>query len=256
MTNINDEQMFEKMCKQKFDANFCFENNIEFSEQFISVNRAIQIIIKYGLGFDKTMSLLLKKYGVFNDIYMYVDEPRLPSNIKYKLIAKANDINSCLSFSDRLISEDEVIEIGLVSVGIKSIENKNIVLDSDLEYVGEKKYSSGVYKGELLCGLEHGKGKFYFNNGNYIEGEWEQGKYIKGKYFYKDIGYYEGEFINGKKEGKGKFVTLDGTVYVGCYRNDFFDGKVVVTTSNNEYYICDYVEGNEIKREKIVHKRK
>ena len=33
-------------------------------------------------------------------------------------------------------------------------------------------------------------------------------------------GYYEGEFVNGKRQGSGKMVCSDGTVYKGNFEND------------------------------------
>ncbi len=47
----------------------------------------------------------------------------------------------------------------------------------------------------MLDGERHGKGTFYFKNGDRYEGQWTKGlKHGKGKYYYKSGELYDGEW--------------------------------------------------------------
>lgn len=45
----------------------------------------------------------------------------------------------------------------------------------------------GTYDGETLLGMRHGKGVYYYKNGDIYDGEWKHGKkHGYGVYTYKD----------------------------------------------------------------------
>ena len=63
------------------------------------------------------------------------------------------------------------------------------------------------YAGQWLDGLPHGKGKVYFSNGCFFEGQFTRGE-AQGDdsiFVYSDGSYYRGAFKNSVKEGFGKF---------------------------------------------------
>jgi len=69
----------------------------------------------------------------------------------------------------------------------------------------ENIYENGEYYiGEWLNNLKHGKGTYYYKNGN-----------IK----------YEGDFIKNKFEGNGKYIYENGEYYIGQWLNDQIHGK-------------------------------
>ena len=55
-----------------------------------------------------------------------------------------------------------------------------------------------------------------------------------GKYIYTDGTVYEGNWKNDKKHGKGKIIYSDGEVYEGEWKNGKMDGKGKYTYSNGE----------------------
>ena len=83
-----------------------------------------------------------------------------------------------------------------------------------------------MYEGELLNGLNHGKGKEYYNKQLNFEGEFIFGiRNGFGKKYENGQLIFEGEYLNGKKYGKGKEYNTDGQViYEGNYVND---GKLI-----------------------------
>lgn len=88
--------------------------------------------------------------------------------------------------------------------------------------------STGVYEGELVNGLPHGKGIFYFNDGGRYEGDFLKGTFTgKGKMIYtfpSEGYYYEGDFVNGLRNGQGVYKFPSGTRYEGGFVNNEFHG--------------------------------
>lgn len=58
-------------------------------------------------------------------------------------------------------------------------------------------------------------------------------------------GTYEGERVNGKKQGKGKFVWKDGSVYNGNFDNDQINGQGTLTIPNQGTYEGTFQEGKK-----------
>ena len=76
-------------------------------------------------------------------------------------------------------------------------------------------------KGEFLNGKLEGEGKEKNTNYRY-KGNFRSGiKHGYGIIVYDDGNMYKGDFCEGKKHGKGEFRYSDGTIYVG----DFFENK-------------------------------
>jgi hypothetical protein len=79
---------------------------------------------------------------------------------------------------------------------------------------------NGVYEGDFVDGVFHGKGKFTYHNYDVYEGDYVNGKpHGKGK-FTEAENVYEGDFAEGKRTGKGKLTFKHGSFYEG----DFVDG--------------------------------
>ena len=79
------------------------------------------------------------------------------------------------------------------------------------------KYLSGdEYQGEMLNGIPHGKGTYYYNSG-YNAGCKYVGSFVHGKkegfatFYYKDKSYYIGYFKENVKHGKGTLYKTDGS---------------------------------------------
>ena len=67
--------------------------------------------------------------------------------------------------------------------------------------------------------------KMYIEEGLQFEGNWENGKKLKGLLFWDNGMIYEGEFKNDLFHGKGKLLYLNGDFYEGNWENNKANGK-------------------------------
>ena len=79
------------------------------------------------------------------------------------------------------------------------------------------------YEGELnKSGEREGRGKLFFPNGSYFEGNWLKDRYHGyGRHIeaFRDI-VYEGYFESGLKQGEGKLTQADGETYEGDWKDN------------------------------------
>ena len=101
---------------------------------------------------------------------------------------------------------------------------------------------NGKYEGEKKDDIPHGKGKMFWANGDYYEGNWDNGK-PKGygkKLFTLDNGdKYEGETIDGLPHGLGRYSYVNGDIFEGEYENG--------TQKQNGYGLYKFVNGDTLK---------
>lgn len=82
------------------------------------------------------------------------------------------------------------------------------------------------FEGNFENGLYSGYGSFYHKNGNYYQGEWYNSKMQgNGKEFFNDGCKFEGEYVNGFKQGNGRYEWLDGSYYSGEFYNNQQHGQ-------------------------------
>ena len=108
--------------------------------------------------------------------------------------------------------------------------------------IQKKKYPGGIeYKGQLLGGLPHGKGRMKWTNGEAYVGEWKKGKrHGHGKMRYEDPGHiFIGRWINDDmNDGTMKFS--DGTKYVGSFKNGFMYGLGTMTWASGNTHTGEF----------------
>ena len=120
---------------------------------------------------------------------------------------------------------------------------KNKICDRE---INEIYYKNGdIYIGELKGDLYdknlHGKGRYFYENGDIYTGIfYNKKKNGNGilKYNNKDI--YEGNFLNDKKYGIGKFIHNTGDYYRGEFVNDNMEGLGEFFYHNNDHYKGDF----------------
>ena len=72
------------------------------------------------------------------------------------------------------------------------------------------------YDGYWKDDKAHGKGKFYYNNGDYFEGDWVQNVTTGyGVFVNLNGNKYEGQWLNDIQNGEGKETWKDGTIFEG-----------------------------------------
>ena len=82
----------------------------------------------------------------------------------------------------------------------------------------------GSGDGNWEQGLKQGFGTFTSTAGHRYEMEWVNNCMIKGRFTSVDGSVYEGEVQNGKAHGQGIQTKFDGQVYEGEFKNNVWDG--------------------------------
>jgi len=165
-------------------------------------------------------------------------------------------------FYNDLMNFMEVIQIQMAEEGLlvkKTTESG----PTDLR---DKKFMKFIgFYGERVNDKKSGKGKYYYLNGDFYDGEWKddmkegfgvyhfyakdskyQGEWKadkmhgKGTYFYADGSYYQGDWVEDKREGKGTFFFANGSRYEGEWRNDKMHGKGVFYYSDGSRYVGEW----------------
>ena len=77
-----------------------------------------------------------------------------------------------------------------------------------------------------------------YDNGDMYEGCTDvEGRFNgKGKYLSADGSYYSGDWVNNKREGSGEFKFSDGSLYIGDWVNNKMDGKGKYTNTDGDIY--------------------
>ena len=101
------------------------------------------------------------------------------------------------------------------------------------------------YVGEFARGKGDGKMVIKYSNGNIYEGGMMSGQYhLKGKLTYANgFGFYDGEYVRGYRHGKGTRLFMNGTKYVGMFRDGEPEGEGIMYYSNGDQYIGNWMAG-------------
>ena len=80
------------------------------------------------------------------------------------------------------------------------------------------KKTGDVYFGSWYAGKKHGAGRYQFGNDGNMEGEWENGLILTGKWCLANAAVYTGDFKLGRPYGVGKFDFIhSGLTQHGSY---------------------------------------
>lgn len=86
-------------------------------------------------------------------------------------------------------------------------------------------YTNGDhFHGEYRKGVRVGHGKYLFENGESIEGQWFGDAYCQGKIKYLNGDVFEGEIKDGEKLGLGSYKYADGDQFRGFWGQDRKNG--------------------------------
>jgi len=108
------------------------------------------------------------------------------------------------------------------------------------------------YKGDFKDSMKSGTGTFWSADGDRYEGEFEDNmKSGKGIDYYANGDKYEGEFKDNMKSGKGKYYFINGDRYEGEFKGNTMNGEGTLYKADGKKYKEKRKQGELIKREKI-----
>ena len=152
---------------------------------------------------------------------------------------------------------------------LKLFPQNKLEKDKMWDYINSK---DGKYVGQINIntGNLDGIGVYIWNNGIKYIGNWKEGnmhdvgvlfdknnklifkgnyynnkKYGKGKFYFKDKEYYEGEFFDDKMEGKGIYYYDNGDSWEGYFKNNMKHGVGIMTyKSSGDIYLYEFENDN------------
>ncbi len=156
------------------------------------------------------------------------------------------ELISILTLQNNTLSQKEIEESAKYKKYINYIEKSlsNQKLKENPQLIRIKLFPNNDF---FIGYIDHTKdeiknGILYYNNGDYYEGEFQNGKKEGfGIIIYKNGTRYEGIFKNNKHNGYGKLIQLDGEVFIGDWKDGKINGKGVRYHSNGDRYIGSYI---------------
>jgi len=134
------------------------------------------------------------------------------------------------------------------SIDEKYARNEKVETIKNKKHHGEIKYEGGdYYRGDLEGDYRNGIGTYYFVNGDYKEGVWENDKLISGKGKRTNINgwVYEGEYLNNQRHGLGKLYNPKGElINDGKFINGKFEGDLKKNIEKLKSAILEFAKSN------------
>ena len=129
-----------------------------------------------------------------------------------------------------------------------SPSSTNFLLFNEKAFAGEY---GGMYKGELVSSLRHGKGKMVYDMepraGGVYQGDWvDDVRSGFGTYSGADGGVYTGEWKLNKNHGMGKAIFPSGDSIVGEFYDHFPHGLATFTARDGFVFTGQWNRGNPV----------
>ena len=120
-------------------------------------------------------------------------------------------------------------------------------LVSGCTFIGDRSIlseSEGRYVGVLVDGVRQGQGRYTFPEGQFYQGEFDQGNFHgKGSFQYVNGDHYDGEWINNQRQGNGVYHFSSGSQYSGEWRKDKQEGQGTLSEKNGDQYHGNWLKG-------------
>ena len=120
---------------------------------------------------------------------------------------------------------------------------------------------NSVYVGDWLRRsdgslLQHGRGRLYGSDGSYSEGYWKTGLlHITGRMIEQTGSWYEGDFVRGSREGVGSLQTLEPkTAFYGHWSMDKRNGLGKALMADGSVYEGNFVQDEKHGEGKLKHR--
>jgi len=85
-------------------------------------------------------------------------------------------------------------------------------------------WNGDFYVGDLLHGVGHGFGTYYYEDGDEFTGEFRNGLKTVGVYTFGDGSRYEGQYMNDQRSGMGVYHFKNGDTYKGQFSGGAMHG--------------------------------
>jgi len=106
-------------------------------------------------------------------------------------------------------------------------------------------YGGAVYTGEMEYERRHGIGKFVYQNGDYYDGVWSEGKaHGHGTYWTRQT-QYTGEWEQDLKHGSGQEKFVDGTAYEGEFWQGYRHGHGTLRWTDGSTYEGQFAQNKQ-----------
>ena len=111
---------------------------------------------------------------------------------------------------------------------------------------GKEENLAAQYIGKWNRGKKHGKGTYFFPNGDKYFGRWKHGKkHGNGIYFFSNGDKYEGNWKHGKQHGEGIYFFSKGDSFEGNWKQGKVHGKGIYTYPSGEKFSGEWKEGKK-----------
>lgn len=228
------------------------------NEEINYVNHALNNSNNDQININTKNILVINNYSINDLVSMII----LPEG-KYLFFKNKNtNQNNVFISNDKTIIEaeinnptqDEINNLKQANIIIPEVNSLNELIDNN-NNDDDAHLKFNKYSGELLNGIMHGKGVYYYSNGCVYEGDFENGSnsgfgifYFpngtfyqgdfkngifegKGEYYFNNSDIYKGDFNDGLMQGNGVYFT-NGEIYEGGFKDDMFDGEGIYVTNN------------------------
>lgn len=100
------------------------------------------------------------------------------------------------------------------------------------------------YTGDWYEDKKHGRGTFFYKNGDRYDGYWVNGlPQGEGRMIYANENIYEGQWHEGKRNGYGVLTKRDGDHFEGHWVNDLREGQgSYFYHSKNKLFVGEWVK--------------
>ncbi len=234
----------------------------------------------------------------FDNLHFFFQETKemnRENNIQFVIVSNKNDL-----YEDQIVSKEDgevyakrinALFFEVTSLDYESIYNMFIIIceeylqstedkkfykniSDDDNTIKIKKYSNGIYIGQLKNDKRNGEGKMKYDNGDEYNGywkndkkdgtgkmiydnedeyngKWENDMFIEGTITYNNDEEYKGKIENEKKNGYGEMTYYNGNIYKGNWKNDKRNGQGELTFKKNNKTIKGEWIDDQLKKGEI-----
>ena len=167
--------------------------------------------------------------------------------------APKNDEDAIPDRFDRIGTEDLTPVVSQRLRIVNNIFERKIIqphnVGSGTDIIERIEENEGIFEGTIKDNQKNGQGCYLWYNGNFYNGNWEQGRITgNGTLFYANGGILKGNFLDGKLSGLGRSIYQNGDSYVGMWKDGMFHGKgLFYMNSQGQWQLGVFEDGSMVR---------